>query len=211
MSARFLFAFVSPHGSLKTLDSALGVYPFCESLLFPTSFSSEVFTLTVNLFRLAGPLFPNVVSQPLQRVRKLTSCIEHFVFTYTNTMFVSKPRKVSLTLFCYLALVLAIATVAQADTTNHNVVRDHVVLNRMIRKRVDSGTNGAAAAPPDLGTGTSSSSSVDASSTLASSSAAGTASSSATSSIATSSSASQASASVSQTDLNYSDECTLNT
>lgn len=124
-------------------------------------------------------------------------------------MFVSKPRKVSLTLFCYLALVLAIATVAQADTTNHNVVRDHAVLNRMIRKRVDSGTNGAAAAPPDLGA--SSSSSVDASSTLASSSTAGTTSSSATSSIATSSSASQASASVSQIDLNYSDECTLNT
>lgn len=74
-------------------------------------------------------------------------------------MFSSKPRKVSLTLFCYFALVLALATVAQADVHN-NQARDHVGLSRMLRKRADlsdllptgsnQGTSGAANDPPNL-------------------------------------------------------------
>ena len=74
-------------------------------------------------------------------------------------MFSSKPRKVSLTLFCYFALVLALATVAQADVYN-NQARDHVGLSRMLRKRADlsdllpgssnQGTSGAANDPPNL-------------------------------------------------------------
>ncbi|KAI0689870.1 hypothetical protein BC835DRAFT_1521859 [Cytidiella melzeri] len=68
-------------------------------------------------------------------------------------MFVSKPRKVTLTLFCYLALVLAIASVAHADVPNHQA-RDHVGLSRMLKKRADVGdflgASGAASDPPDL-------------------------------------------------------------
>ena len=73
-------------------------------------------------------------------------------------MFASKPRKVSFTLFCYFALVLAIASVAQADSPSNHIQlgRDHAHLNRMIKKRADSllndlpnlGTNGAAGDPP---------------------------------------------------------------
>ena len=72
-------------------------------------------------------------------------------------MFASKPRKLALTLFCSLALVLALSSVAQADVPAHNVARDHVLLNRMIKKRAPQlpdiafeGTNGAAAPPPAL-------------------------------------------------------------
>lgn len=112
-------------------------------------------------------------------------------------MFVSKPRKVSLTLFCYLALVLALATVAQADSLNQPVARDHVQLNRMLRKRAFPdilGTNGAAGDPPKFD---GSSSSAAASSTSAASSAAQSQASSASSASSTSASASQTSASVS--------------
>ena len=76
-------------------------------------------------------------------------------------MLVSRPKKVSLTLFCYFALVLAIASVARADVTQHQA-RDHVELGRMLRKRTPQilpsginlppglGTNGAAGDPPQL-------------------------------------------------------------
>jgi hypothetical protein len=70
------------------------------------------------------------------------------------TMLSVQPRKVTLTLFCYLALVLAIASVAQADVSNHQA-RDHAGLSRMLRKRADlglgdllGGTSGAASDPP---------------------------------------------------------------
>lgn len=87
------------------------------------------------------------------------------VFTtlvHTTTMLVTRPRKVSLTLFCYFALVLALASVAQADSFEHHA-RDHAGISRMLKKRAPQilpsglpplppglGTNGAAGDPPNL-------------------------------------------------------------
>ncbi len=128
---------------------------------------------------------------------------------YTTTMFVSKPRKVTLTLFCYLALLLAVTSVAQADSLNQPAARDHAALNRMLRKRTPDlfsglgGTNGAAGDPPtfDNGSGGSSSSSGTSSASASSATSASSASQSESASAASSaSSAASSSSSVSRSD-----------
>ncbi|CAL1695087.1 unnamed protein product [Somion occarium] len=50
-------------------------------------------------------------------------------------MFVLKPRRIALTLFCSLAVLLALTSVAEANSLNAPQARDHVVLNRMMKKR----------------------------------------------------------------------------